>query len=67
MTYYRLLDPAHENIIVKAEGRVQYEYEKEKGWVRSGIMLHYFSDESPTYGQYEEISEEVAFNIIKAA
>ena len=57
MTYYRLLDPKHKNTIVRAEGRSQQQHIPDKGWVESGIMISYFSDESDTYGMFEEISE----------
>lgn len=64
MTYFKLLDPKHENTIVRAEGRSQQQHIKGRGWVESGIMLHYFSDESDTYDEYEEISEDEALKII---
>lgn len=63
-TYYKLLDNAHLNMVVKADGRVQHEYIKGQGWVRSGIMLEYFCDESDTYNMYEEISEQEANKLI---
>jgi len=56
-TYYRLLDAAHDGVIVKTDGRLHYEYDPVKGWVRSGILLHYEWPESETYGMYEEITE----------
>lgn len=57
-TYYRLLDPEHEGMIVKANSATdQYHFGPGQGWIRSGIMLHYFSPDSDTYEQYEEISE----------
>lgn len=63
MKYFKLLDPKHENVIVRANGRIQHEFVKGKGWVRSGIMIEYFCDESDTYGMYEEIAEQEAFRI----
>lgn len=64
MTYYRLLDSAHANIVVRAEGRSQQEYVDGVGWVESGIMMKYFCDEDPLYDKYEEIPEEYALRII---
>lgn len=66
MKFYRLLDPKHENTIVRAKGRSQQKYVKEKGWVDSGIMIKYFCDESPLYNMYEEITEEKAMQIINS-
>lgn len=63
-TYYKLLDNAHLNTVVKADGRVQHEYVTGQGWVRSGIMIEYFCDESDTYNMYEEISEQEAIKLI---
>lgn len=66
MTYYKLLDKDHYGQIIKADGRKQYEYDLSTNqWVRSGIMLHYFSDESETYDMYEEISEKDALEQIE--
>lgn len=64
MTYYKLLDQKHVNTVVRAEGRSQQQFIPDRGWVESGIMLHYFSDESDTYNEYEEISETEALKII---
>ena len=63
MRYFRLLDKEHEGIIVKAEGRLQYEFDPSAGWVRSGILSDYFCDWDPLYDMYEEISEEEALRI----
>ena len=62
--YYRLLDPKHENMIVKAEGSIQQRYEPQKGWIRTGIMLEYFWPDSDAYNMYAEISEEEALKEI---
>lgn len=64
MTYYRLLDPKHKDIIIRAEGKTQEEYVPKKGWIKNGIMLHYFWPESDTYDRYEEITEKEALQII---
>jgi hypothetical protein len=57
MRYYRLLDPKHKGTIVRGAGKIQEQFFPGKGWLRSGILLHYFSPESDTYDMYEEISE----------
>lgn len=66
MKYFKLLDPAHENTIVRAEGRNQQEYVINQGWVESGILMEYFCDESPLYNMYEEVTEEKAMRIINS-
>lgn len=65
MKYYRLEDPNHKGTIVRAEGNIQEEYVPKKGWVRSGLLLHYFWPESDTYDQFEEISEAEALAAIQ--
>ena len=56
--YFRLLDEAHRNMIVRAKGREQEMYDAEKKvWLQTGILLHYFSDDSDRYDMYEEIAE----------
>ena len=56
--YYKLLDKKHQGAIVRTMGRKQEIYDlTQKKWVRTGIMLEYFSDESDTYDMYEEIDE----------
>lgn len=64
MKYFRLLDPQHKNIIVRAKGRSQQQFFENSGWVESGIMIKYFSDESDFYGMYEEITESEAHKYI---
>lgn len=64
MKYYRLLDPKNKDTVVRAEGRSQQQFIKGRGWVESGIMITYFSDESDTYDMYEEISYEEAMKLI---
>lgn len=64
MKYFKLLDPAHENTIVRAEGRSQQEYVVGQGWIESGILMEYFCDESPLYNMYEEITEEKMMRLI---
>ena len=65
MKYYKLLDPKNKGKIARAEGRNQEEYVPRKGWVPSGILLHYFWPESDTYDQFEEISEAEALAAIQ--
>ncbi|HMM32985.1 MAG TPA: hypothetical protein PKB13_14540 [Clostridia bacterium] len=65
-TYYRLNDASRKGMIVRADSaEEQYRFVPDKGWVRSGVMLHYFSPESPTYDMYEEISEKEALALIQ--
>lgn len=64
MTYYKLLDPKHKNTVVRADGRSQQKFCKDRGWVESGIMIQYFCDESDTYDMYEEITEQEALDLI---
>lgn len=67
MEYFRLLDRKNRGIIAKADGRIHHEYDREKKeWVRSGVMIEYFCDESDTYGMYEEITEKEAMSLIQA-
>lgn len=66
MKYYVLKDREHKGTIVRSEGGKSYKYDKERGWVRSGIMSQYFFPDSPVYESYEEISEEEANKIIAA-
>ena len=62
--YVKLLDKNMYGTIVKCIGRLQYKYDKDRGWVRSGIFMRYVFEESPLYGQYEEITEEEALKLI---
>lgn len=64
MTYYQLLSPKHKGIIVRADEAHHQKYDPDRGWVDSGIMIHYFSDESDFYGNYVEISESEAMEIV---
>lgn len=65
--YVVLTDNQNRGTVVKCNGRIQHRYDKErKKWIRSGILLEYFCDESPLYNCYEEISEEQALKTIKA-
>lgn len=63
--YVRLVDGENYGTIVKCNGRLQYEYDKkEKKWVRSGILMEYFCDESTLYNSYEEITENEALKAL---
>jgi hypothetical protein len=66
MKYYLLDDLERRGTIVRTEGRVQHRYYTDRGWVRTGIMVEYFNDESPYYGSYSEITEEAANKLIAA-
>lgn len=66
MIYFRLLDPKHENIIVRSEGAIRHQFIHGRGWVRSGIMYDYFSSASPVFDEYEEITEEEALKAIES-
>ncbi len=61
--YVTLIDNRRRGTVVKCNGRLQYEY-KNGEWVRSGVLMEYFNDESPYYDLYKEISEEEAMKMI---
>ena len=61
--YIKLLDRNHKNQVVRADGRFQQEYEDGK-WIRSAILLDYYTDTSPLYNMYEDITEEEAIMLI---
>ena len=61
--YYKLLDKAHKNQIVRADGGFQQRYENGK-WIRSGILLDYQLEIAPYYGMYEKITEAEAIKTI---
>lgn len=66
--YVVLTDNQNRGIVVRCNGRIQHRYDTEKKeWIRSGILLEYFCDESPLYNCYEEITEEQALELIKAS
>ena len=61
--YYKLIDLKHKDQVVRAFGEKQQEYIGNH-WVDSAIMMHYFTDISPYYNLYEEISEKEAEAIV---
>lgn len=65
MKYYRLTSNTDKGTIVRTEGKIQHQYIKGKGWVRSGIMLEYFWPDSDLYEMYETITEKGAMRSIK--
>ncbi|MDO4766213.1 MAG: hypothetical protein Q4A29_09145 [Eubacteriales bacterium] len=65
MTYIELLDKDHKGMVMKLNGREQFLYETGKGWIRSGLFLHYSYPEADSYELYREISEERANELIK--
>ncbi len=65
MKFYVLDDIENRGIVICSEGRKSFKYDKERGWVRTGIMAQYRFPESPVYDSYHEISEEEANKIIQ--
>lgn len=64
MNYYLLTDNDRRGTIVRTEGRIHHRYDKIKGWIRSGVLMEYFNDDSPYYDSYNEITEEEAMKLI---
>lgn len=64
MKYYLLTDNDRRGTIVRTQGRIHHRYDNAKGWVRSGVLLEYFNDDSPYYDLYNEITEEEANKLI---
>ena len=64
--YIRLTDREHLNNIVRCQGE-EWERYVNGEWKQTAILIKYFSDESPLYDCYEEISEEKALELIKAS
>lgn len=63
--YYLLRALPHEGAIVRTNGAVHEEYIPDTGWVRSGILIQYFNDESDYYNLYEELTEDDALKRIE--
>ena len=63
--YYRLNDLDHLGLIVRTDGPIEHKYVTGMGWVKTGLMIHYFCDESDRYDMYTELSEEEALAAIK--
>ena len=61
--YVVLTDSEHKGTVIRCNGRLQYVY-KNGEWVRSGVLMEYFNDESPLYECYREITEEAAMKLI---
>lgn len=61
--YIMLTDNERDGTIIKCCGRKHYIY-KDGEWVRTGIMVNYFCDESPYYDLYKEITKEEAEKLI---
>jgi len=64
MTYYKLLAPKHKGTVVRADGETQQKYVAGNGWIETGVMMQYFSDESDFYDNYIEITESEAMEIV---
>ena len=71
VSYYRLKDLAHENMIIRttvsADSHAEHKYVPGEGWVAIGIMIHYFCDESDRYDMYDEITEAEALALTEEA
>jgi hypothetical protein len=65
MKFYVLDDIVNRGIVIRSEGRKSFKYDKERGWVRTGIMAQYRFPESPVYDSYHEISEKEANEIVQ--
>lgn len=53
-------------MIVRAHNGYQEYYDKDKNeWIKTGVLMLYFCDESEVYDLYEDISEEEALKSIK--
>lgn len=61
--YIVLTDAAHNGTVVRCNGRLQY-VRKNGEWIRSGVLMEYFNEESPLYEHYREITEEEAMILI---
>lgn len=60
------IKPNDADVIVKRVGNhKEYEYDKQKGWVRSGFMLEYYLPESDKFDNFREISKEEALRYVK--
>lgn len=62
--YVVLTDNKYGGTVVRLCGRKHYIYRNGE-WIRTGIMTHYFWDESPFYDLYKEITPEEAEQLIK--
>ena len=65
MNYYILDDYEHRGTLIRSEGRKSFRYDKEKGWVRTGIMAQFRFPDSPVYDSYYEVTAEEADKIIQ--
>lgn len=66
MRYYVLNDFEHRGTVIRSEERKSFKYDKDRGWVRTGIMAQYRFPDSPIYDSYQEISEDEANKLIAA-
>lgn len=63
--YFILTDKENYGTVIGGKNGKHYQYvSNKKEWVRTGIMLEYYCDESPLYEMYEEISKEKAMELI---
>lgn len=67
MTFYQLTDPIRRGDVIRAEGRKHYTYSFGAcRWVRTAALMAYLDEESPLYGQYEQIDEQTALELVLA-
>ena len=67
MTFYQLTDPVRRGDVIRAEGRKHYTYSFGAcRWVRTAALMAYLDEESPLYGQYEQIDEQTALELVLA-
>lgn len=59
-----MTDIGHKGSVVRGNG-VRQEIYAGGHWKPTGILLEYFSDESPLYEYYKQITESEALNAIR--
>ena len=64
MKYYVLNDLERRGTVIRSEEGKSYKHDKNRGWVRTGVMAQYRFPDSPLYESYNEISEEEANKLI---
>ena len=56
--YYLLTDKINNGVIIKAQGRNQYQYSfGENKWIESGLLILYHTEGNPFYEKYCELQE----------
>ena len=65
MKYYKLLDKLNRNEVVKSESKREYGYFfGEECWKPTTIMAEYHWGDNDVYGEYVEITEAEALDLI---